>query len=224
MHRKLRSAIVVFALPVVAVALLATPATAKTAKPPPFTGAATGSVSCSLPKLKISFSPPLTSVLTGSSLVTIKGSLLNCTTSASSNVTIKKGKATGTFTSSGGCIGLVEGTTSPVTLTIQWKGKTKANGKATLTNSTVVVNGAFPASSGQYVGFELPNPTAFGGSVTGSFAGTVARESFAYTTTTLTTAGADCAATTKVTKKGTETKPAKGIKKLKTTSGTINLP
>ena len=224
MHRKLISGLLVVAVSLAAVALVATPAMAKTKKPPPFTGAATGSVSCSLPKLKISFNPPLTNVLTGSSLVTVKGSLLNCTTSASSNVTIKKGKITGSFRSSGGCIGLVEGTTSPVTLTIQWKGKTKANGKATLTNSSVTVNGAYPASSGQYVGFELPNPNDFGGTINGSFAGAVSHESFAYTTTTLTTAGADCASTTKVTKKGTKTKPAKGIKKLKTASGTIKLP
>ncbi len=223
MRRKLISGLLVLAVPVAAVALVATPATAKTAKPAPFTGAATGSVKCSFPKLKISFNPPLTNVYTGAATISVKGSLLNCVTTGS-NVNIKKGKITGSFQSSGGCIGLVTGTTSPVTLTIQWKGKTKANGKATLTNSSVNVGGAYPASKGQYIGFELPNPLGSGGTVSGSFAGTVTHESFAYSTSTATTLASDCAARTKVTKKGTKTKPAKGIKKLKVTSGAIILP
>ena len=225
MRRKLMLGVVVFALPAATIALVSSPATAKTAKPAPFTGAATGSVACSFPKLKISFVPPLTNAYTGVSTITVKGSLLDCVTSGS-NVNIKKGKITGTFHSTGGCGGLVSGTTSPVTLTIQWKGKTKANGKATLTNSSVSVKGAYPAFKGQDVGFELPNPTAAPprGTVAGSFAGSVNNESFAYTSSTVNQLSADCAPTSKTTKHGTKTKPAKGIKKLKVTSGKITLP
>lgn len=222
MRRKFIMGTLALALPIGVVAALATPGYAAS-KPPPFSGAATGSVSCALPKLQVSFSPPLTTAYTGPATVTVKGSLLDCTTHGS-NVTIKKGKVLGTFTSSGGCIGLASGTESPVKLTIEWKGKTTANGKATIANSTVTVNGAGPAFKGQDVGFELPNPNDPGGSVGGSFAGSVMNESYAYSTTTISQSGADCTPTSKTTAKGTKTKPAKGLKKLKVTSGTITLP
>ena len=77
----------------------------------------------------------------------------------------------GTFSSTGGCNGLLAGTTSPVKLTVSWKGKSLAGGKATINESVVSVNGAAPSFGGSNVGFELPNPTPGGGTITGSLAG-----------------------------------------------------
>jgi hypothetical protein len=220
--RKLMMGILALALPTAAVVVVASPATA-TPKPT-FSGNATGTVTCTLPKLKISFSPPLTTANTGLDTITIKGILKDCS-NAGGNVNITMGKIlSGTFSSSGGCDGLINGTTSPVQLTIAWKGKSLQGGKATIGNSVVSVNGAAPAfNSATDVGFELPNP-GHGGSITGSFAGSVTSESYAYSTTSAATAGADCSSTTKTTKRGTKTKPAKGIKKLSVKSGTITLP
>ena len=145
------------ALPLTSVALLASPASAAT-KPPPFTGAATGSVSCSA-VIKLKFSPPLP-FTSGGTTITASGKLGGWTTSGS-NVTIEKGKITGTFGGSGtGCDGLATGITSNVNLTISWKGKTTAGGTATLTNSTVVLKGAALSTNGSGdVGFALPNPS-----------------------------------------------------------------
>jgi len=77
-----------------------------------------------------------------------------------------------------------------------------------------------PSFSGSNVGFELPNPTPGGGSITGSLAGSMSHESFAYSTTSATTAGTLCSPSVKNGK----VKPAKGIKKLSVKSGTITLP
>lgn len=55
-------------------------------------------------------------------------------------------------------------------LTVSWKGKSLAGGKATINESVVSVNGAAPSFSGSNVGFELPNPTPGGGTITGSLA------------------------------------------------------
>ncbi len=179
-------------------------------------------MTCTLPKLKISFSPPLTNVYTGVDTVTIKGSLKGCS-NPGGNVNVTSGKiVSGTFSSSGGCVGLINGTRSPVTLTISWKGKSLAGGKATIGNSVVSVNGAAPSYSGGNVGFELPNPTSLTkGSVTGSFAGLVMHESFAYTTTPAGTVAVDCSSTVKPNGK---VKAAKGVKKLSAKTGTIIIP
>ncbi len=218
MRRKLMMGVFALALPAAAIGVVASPATA-TPKPT-FSGNATGTVSCTLPKLKISFSPPLTTAYTGSDSITVKGTLKDCS-NAGGNVNVTSGKIlSGSFSSSGGCAGLVNGTTSPVKLTISWKGKSLQGGKATINNSVMSINGAAPAfNSADDVGFELPNP-GHGGSITGSFAGSVTHESFAYSTTTAGTAGADCAPRTTASGK---TKPAKGIKKLSVKTGTITL-
>jgi len=199
------------ALPLTSVAFLTSPAGAAT-KPPPFTGAATGSVTCTAPVIKISFSPPLT-FTTGGTTITAKGKLGGCTTSAGSNVNISKAKITGTFGGAGtGCDGLATGITTNVNFTIQWKGKTKAGGKATLTNSTVVLSGAAPSTNGAGdVGFQLPNPAdAPGGSVVGSFpAAPLTTVSKVYSAMTETALGAKC---------------AKKVPNLKVVSGSIVLP
>jgi len=207
------------ALPLTSVAFLTSPAGA-TPKPT-FSGNATGTVTCTLPKLKISFSPPLTSANTGVDTVAVKGSVKGCT-DAGGNVNITSGKILGSFTSTGGCAGLINGTSTPVKLTITWKGKSLGGGKATINPSNVSVNGAAPAYSGSNVGFELPNPTPGGGSVTGSLAGPVTHESFAYSTTSSGTALTLCSPGAP-NSKGVS-KPAKGIKKLSATSGKIIIP
>jgi hypothetical protein len=220
-RRKVFMGVLAVTLPLTSVAFLVSPAGA-TPKAP-FSGNATGTVTCTLPKLKVSFSPPLTSAGTGSDTITIKGTFKSCT-DAGGNVSITSGKVlSGTFSSTGGCNGLLAGTTSPVNLTISWKGKSLAGGKATINNSVVSINGAAPAfSSGGDVGFELPNPASSSpGSVSGSLAGPVVHHSFAYSTTSAATAGDECSPTTSGSGK---VKPAKGIKKLSVKSGTITIP
>ena len=223
MRRKLMMGVLTLALPAATIALVTSPASAKT-KPVPFSGNATGSVKCSGPKLAISFSPALTTANTGADTISVKGVLKNCVTSGS-NVTVKLGKITGSFQSSGGCAGLINGTSAQVTLDVQWKGgKTIAGGKATLSDSKLAINGAAPAfDNAGDVGFELPNP-GLGGSITGSFGGTSTHESFAYSNTSALAANALCTPTSKTTSKGIKTKPAKGIKKLSVKTGTIIIP
>jgi len=198
------------ALPLTSVAFLTSPAGAAT-KPPPFTGAATGSVTCTAPVIKISFSPALT-FTTGGTTITAKGKLGGCTTSGS-NVTISKAKIVGTFSGAGtGCDGLATGITTNVNFTITWKGKTNAGGKATLTSSTVVLKGAAPAfGPGMTVGFTLPNPSdPPGGSVVGSFpAASITTSSSVYSAMTETALSAKC---------------AKKVTNLKVVTGSIKLP
>ncbi len=209
--RKIFMGVLAVALPLTSVAFLTSPAGAAT-KPPPFTGAATGSVSCSAPVIKIKFSPAMT-LTTGGSTITASGKLGGCVTSGS-NVTIKKGKITGTFGGTGtGCAGLATGLTSNVNFTISWKGKTNAGGKATLTNSTVVLKGAGPSLNGSGdEGFALPNPSENppGGSVSGSFpSATITTESHVYSAMTESAVIAKC---------------GKKLTTLKVVSGSVVLP
>jgi len=109
-RRKIFMGVLAAALPLTSVAFLASPAGATPNAP--FSGNATGTVTCTLPKLKVSFSPPLTSAGTGVDTLTITGSFKACT-DAGGNVNITSGKiVSGTFSSTRGCNGLLGGTTS----------------------------------------------------------------------------------------------------------------
>ena len=114
----------------------------------PFSGPAVGKVTCTGVTVKASFSPPAMTN-TGGNTVSIKGKLSSCSvTGTPSGVTeiIQQGKITGSSTGAGtGCAGFVSGTTSPMTLTIVWKGKYNG-GKATFTNTTATVMGAAAAT------------------------------------------------------------------------------
>lgn len=213
MVRKLFLAAAALVVPVTTVMMVGTgtAGAAKAPKAPPFTGAATGTVSCTGPTIKLGFSPPLTNANTGASTVSVKGKMSSCTVSGGmAGETIQQAKVTGSFQATGGCLGLVNGTSSQVSLSITWKGKV-GTGKATFTSSTVNANGAASAfdNSGN-AGFEIPNPTPGGGTVTGSFAGSIADESFAYTSQSSTALLNLCS--------------GKGIKKLVVTHGTITIP
>jgi len=211
MRRKILMGVLALALPMTSVAFLQAPALAKTPKPPPFVGAATGVVSCTGVSVKISFFPPVTAS-TGGSTGTFKGKVTGCTVTGSTD-TITKGKITGTFTGAGnGVTGLIQGITTPVNLNIVWKGK-HGLAKATFTPSVVILAGAAAVfdPSGN-VGFELPNPAAAGANtVTGSFAGAVVDHSFAYSAESV---GAV----------GTQAGSKHGLKKLVATHGVITLP
>jgi hypothetical protein len=209
MRRKILMGVLALALPATSVAILQAPALAKTPKPPPFVGAATGVVSCAGVAVKISFVPPLT-LSTGGSTINVKGSVTGCTVTGSTD-TITKGKITGSFSGAGtGVNGLLGGITTPVHLSIVWKGK-HGLAKATFTPSTVTLAGAAPAFDPN-VGFELPNPAAPGpNTVTGSFAGTVVDHSFVYSALApLVVAGLAAG--------------KHGLKKLVATHGVIKLP
>jgi hypothetical protein len=180
---------------------------------PPFSGAATGKVTCSAPKITIKFSPKMT-LTSGGTTITAKGVLKGCATSGSNIGTVKTGKITSTFSGTGGgCAGLASGTVTPETFTISWKGtKTTANGKATLTDTTATIHGAAPATNGAGdVGFTLPNPAAPpGSSSSGSFAGAINNSSSVFSNLTTSALTAKCS------------KP--GLSTLKITSGAITLP
>ncbi len=209
MRRKILMGVLALALPMTSVAFLQAPALAKTPKPPPFLGAATGVVSCTGVNVKISFVPPLT-LNTGGATINVKGKVTGCTVTGSTD-TITQGKLTGTFAGGGtGVNGLLQGITSPVHLTIAWKGK-HGLAKTKFTTSTITLAGAASAFDPN-VGFELPNPAAAGPSkVTGSFAGTVVDHSFAYSAE-----GALAVAGLAAGKHG--------LKKLVATHGMIKLP
>jgi len=218
-RRKVLLSVVGLAMPLSLVGIgTSGPAFAST-KPPPFTGDATGTVTCH-PSLSINFATPLTFANTGPDKVSLTGSLKNCVTSGGSNVEGVKGKLVGSFTATGGCAGIIVGTNSIVSLTITWKGKSAGGGKATIGNTSMTLDGATSVTGpGSIVGFEMPNLTTPTGSVTGSFAGPVT-ESTTYSSTTSLAAAGLCLPTTKNGK----TKAAKGIKKLSVKGGTITVP
>ncbi len=211
------------ALPLTSVSLLGAPAQARTPKPPPYTGPASGTVTCDRPNIKVTFAPPLTYADTGTTTVTLKGTLKDCTVNNTADV-ITLGKITGSFTTSGGCQGLALGTVSPVTFTVQWKGKHN-NGKTTYDPSVGTVDGAGPAYAPvtNFVGFVLPNPVQGPdtGTITGSFPGSVTDHSFAYGTQDVLTVLALCS--TRPGPHGTQ-KPAKGLKKMNIKTGEIKIP
>jgi len=216
MRRKILMGVLALTVPLGTV--LATQTGALATKPPPFTGPLVGSVTCTGINLKVSFIPPL-QLTTGGSTINIKGKLSGCNVSGpgTTGESIKKAAVTGTLAGTGnGCLGLATGTVSPVSLTITWSGTGPGGGKASPNpTSSVTVNGADAATNGSGdVGFALPAASTLpaGGSVTGSFPGTVSTQnSHAYGALTT-------AAFTPLCSKG------KGVKLLKLVSGSITLP
>lgn len=181
--------------------------TAFAGKAPTFTGAADGTVHCTGITWKISMNPPLTAS-TGPSSASVKGKLSSCSVTGSSHVgeTIQQGKLTGTLAgTSGGCGALILGTNGAVNLSITWKGKV-GTAKATFDPTTVTYSKTeIPSPS---IGFQMGGTD--GGTVTGSFAGSVVSTSQIITTTSPTALAQGCA--------------GKGIKKLNFTAGSFAIP
>ena len=180
---------------------------------PPFTGPATGTVTCTSINIKVKFSPGLT-LTGGGQNVTFKGKIGGCTVSGSGDA-ISSGKITGSTTGTGtGCAGLAGGSDTPLMIDIKWKG-THNGGKAKFPDSNVTANGNFPATSpGGDAGFEIPNPDTApnNGSVTGSFAKTGnLDESFAYSNEDSNTIAGQCSS-------------KHGLKKLAVVSGSLVVP
>ena len=187
-------------------------------KGPTYSGPALGAVTCTGINVKLKFSPPA-KLSTGGSSSSIKGTFSNChvtSTPAGVTETISVGKVTGSATGAGtGCSGLASGSTTPIHLTMAWKGTYAGNGdsgKAKFTNTTATPNGTASASDAQgNSGFEVPNPDSSPSpAVTGSFAGSEANESFLYSSEGTSAILALC--------------EGKGLKKLSLTHGTITIP
>ena len=175
----------------------------------PFSGAATGSVTCNAPVMTIKFSPPMT-LSSGGTAITAKGVLKGCVTSGGNNLNIKTGKITGSFAGTGtGCSGLAGGSATTETYNIVWKGTSSDGGKATIAPTTLTIQGASPVNNfAGDVGFALP-ATLAGSSASGSFAGPVTAPSSVFSNMTMTALGAKC---------------GKQLPSLKMTSGAITLP
>ena len=181
---------------------------------PPFSGPASGKVTCTGVSVQLKLSPSLT-LTTGGNNVSIKGKLSNCTVTGSTDA-ISSGKFKGSTTGMGtGCAGLASGSTTPINLDIKWKG-THGGSKAKFSDSMVSANGftavSEPDGSGD-AGFQLPNTTgAAGGNVTGSFAAATINDfSQAYINMTQNQIVAACGA-------------KKGIKKLVIDAGSVVIP
>ena len=135
--------------------LVTTSPASATAKPPKFSGALPGIVTCNV-SAKLKFSPPLTPAGGGTNASKIKGTLSGCAPS-NSVIDIKSAKIKGSFASSPISCTTLSDTGSAPTFTVTWKGT--VNG--TLDGATYGGNGHFSKSS------------ASGGAVSGSFAGSL---------------------------------------------------
>ena len=132
---------------------VASPVAAHTPRPPKFSGAAPGSVSCAITG-KVSFSPALTHTGGGTNPSSVKAKLSSCTASNRA-VTIKSAKVTGSFSKSPlSCVTLAS-TAASSTLTVAWKG-----------NLAGSVGGTSYAGTAKFTSTKVS-----GGSSTGSFAG-----------------------------------------------------
>jgi len=191
---------------------------AASAKTPPFTGNATGSVTCSM-SAKIKF-PGGLKLSSGPSQGPIKASFSSCTVNGSSvPETIVKGKGSGSFSgTSGGCASLASTSATDATvlsMTIKWKG-TYNGGKAHFAENSVTINGATTGTDASgNVTFTVPSTDDIaggnGGNVTGSFtASNITTQSTLDTGQSTNTFGSECAS-------------KHGIKKLDVT-GTITIP
>lgn len=115
----------------------ASPVAART-RAPKFSGAAPGSVTCSV-SAKVSFSPPLTNKGGGTSSSAISAKLSSCSPSNHA-ITIKSAKATGSFvTSPYSCVTMAS-TGAAATLSISWK----ANLNGTVSGTTYAGKATFP--------------------------------------------------------------------------------
>jgi len=190
MRRKILMGVFAFALPLGLLAGLSTAASAHAPKPPKYSGPALGQLTCTSFAIKVTFSPPL-KVSTGGASTKIKGSAGGCTANAETpgvTETISSVKVTGTSTSSTpggtGCLGLGNGGSESITAKLKGTlagsvGGTTYGGKATFTNGVVTYNSSADVTVNGDVGFNIPSPinngylAGNGGSVTGSFAGTI---------------------------------------------------
>ena len=212
MARRILLAVTALALPVAVVTMVGV-GTAS-AGGPSFSGPALGKVTCTGVNVKVSFSPPA-KLTTGGTNVTLKGKMSGCTVSgAPTGVTevIQQGKITGSSMGTGtGCAGLATPSTNVINATIVWKGKYN-NGKAKFDNSVVTLKGTQAVTDGSgNSGFEVPNPSTTGSSVTGSFAGSnTGDESFLYSSQSTNAITTLCG--------------AHGLKKLSLTHGTVIAP
>jgi streptogramin lyase len=135
--------------------LVVSPVAAKT-KQAKFSGAAPGSVTCSV-EAKIKFSPPLTESGGGTGPTSVKARLSGCATS-DGTVSIIKGKASGSFARSPYSCATLSTTGASVRLTIRWRGSYGGRG-AKFTSTTVSGTNA----SGSFAGnatFTLPVPSS----------------------------------------------------------------
>jgi YVTN family beta-propeller protein len=136
--------------------ITASPVAAKS-KPPKFSGAAPGSVTCTW-SAKVAFSPPLTNSGGGTNPSQVTAGKLSRCVASDSAVTISKGTFTGSFASSPmECAEIVAATGAAATLTLSWKGD---------------FNGSVGATTYAGKARFLPS-TATGRSGTGSFSGGV---------------------------------------------------
>ena len=181
---------------------------------PAFTGPATGTVTCTGITIKLTFSPPL-KLNSGGNSISGNGKMSSCTVSGSTD-TITQGKVTFTSTGTGsGCLGLASGSSTPVTYNITWKGK-HGTQKANFDKTAATVNGTAAATDNAgNAGFEIPNPSSYptpgGGTVTGSFAGTVTGESSVFTSKSTNAIATAC-------------QGKHGLKKLVVTHGSVSIP
>ena len=141
------------------------------AKPNSFTGAAPGSVRCTL-SVAVSFSPRLIKSGGGTNPSLVTGHVSSCATSNSA-VTIKGGVVTGSFSQGPFSCTPLASVSAPATLDIAWKGTVKGSvsgttytGKASFSPSTVSYGGGAPGLNG----FSMPGNLKTS-DVTGSFAG-----------------------------------------------------
>jgi len=168
----------------------------------------TGTAACTLPKIKITFTPPL-HASTGGNTDTVTGKLKDCT-ATEAGVTKLSGSISATLSGTGtGLDGLAGGSSTVNSFTVQWKGKLA--GVAFTATSTDVEQGDATALScpGGDAGFTLPMN---GGTstVSGSFAGSSSGQSTI------------CSATSSSTI-ATKGLSAGGFKSLKLVSGTIHI-
>jgi len=136
------------------------PTSAATPKPPKFSGAAPGAVSCAA-SVKLKFSSPLT-LLGGVMSTSVSAKLKSCAPSVS-GLLVKKGELTGSFAGSPiNCVGPSAGNAAG-TFSVSWKGKVDGavqtvtyKGKATFTTSPAAVTGEALVTNGSgQVGLQL---------------------------------------------------------------------
>jgi hypothetical protein len=179
------------------IAMVAGPASA--GKP---TITATGNVSCSGLNGKVKINPPLTNANTQPSTITAKIKA-TCTGSTETGVTpsAAKGSVLSVGTSPGTCSGLTQPGTTPFGVDLKWKG---TGGKINPSHVT------FPNVTPAGIGFDLNN-----GDTSGSYAGNDNADAHANIDIP-DFAACDPGPPPK-------NKPAKGIKKLTITSGTLTI-
>ena len=153
MGRKRRLTLTVAGLGFAAGLVMTVVTPAAATKPPKFSGAAPGSVTCAV-SAKVSFSPPLTSTGGGTSPSTISAKLSGCSTS-NGVITVKSAKATGFYSSSPYSCVTMSSTGVAATLSISWKGTV-----------TGTVSGTTYAGKASFAETGFSGTTA-----TGSFAG-----------------------------------------------------